>query len=62
MTEHSWPFDSWLKLAVRGFRLSPDAFWQMSLCDWLALTRPGRVQTQSADELSALCQKFPDEV
>ncbi len=62
MHDTHWPFDAWLKLAVRGFRLSPAAFWNMTLRDWLALTRAGAVPIMDADTLSALCLQFPDEV
>ena len=61
-TENNWPFEVWLRLAVRGFRLSPQQFWDMSLRDWLILTRSETVPTMSADELSQLHNRFPDEV
>lgn len=59
--ENNWPFEAWLRLAVRGFRLSPQQFWDMSLRDWLILTRSETVPTMSADELSQLHKRFPDE-
>ena len=58
----TWPFDAWLRLAVRGFRLTPAAFWSMSVRDWLTLTRAESVPAMGADELSALSLQFPDEV
>lgn len=58
---NNWPFEVWLRLAVRGFRLTPQQFWDMSLRDWLALTRSETVPTMSADELSELQIRFPDE-
>jgi len=60
--DNNWPFEAWLRLAVGGFRLSPQQFWDMSLRDWLALTRAETTQAMSADELRALHIKFPDEV
>lgn len=60
--ENNWPFDAWLRHAVQGFRLSPSEFWDMSLRDWLTLTRADIVPSMSADELSVLQIKFPDEV
>lgn len=56
-----WPFDAWLKLAVRGYRLTPAAFWEMSLCDWLCLTKANAPDALSRDDLAALIQSYPDE-
>lgn len=61
-TESQWPFEAWLSLAVRGFRLSPQQFWDMSLRDWLTLTRADEARAMTADELSDLQIMFPDEV
>ena len=35
----NWPFEVWLKIAVLQLGLSAEAFWNMSLMDWFALTR-----------------------
>jgi len=62
MRSEDWPFEAWLTLALRGFGLAPDAFWAMSLRDWLSVTRTDGAQAMRREELSALCLKFPDEV
>ena len=61
-SENNWPFETWLRLGIRGFRLSPDDFWEMSLRDWLTLTRTDRTPCLSAQDLDALIIQFPDEV
>ncbi len=61
-SENNWPFEAWLRLAVKGFRLSPDEFWEMSLRDWLTLTRTEQTPCLNAQDLEALLIQFPDEV
>ncbi len=56
-----WPFEDWLRLAVRGFRLSPAEFWDLSLRDWLSLTQIDAPDALSRDDLAALIQSYPDE-
>jgi len=55
-----WPFDLWLKAAVRGFGLSPTEFWAMSVRDWLALLASGSEQGLARTELSRLMDIYPD--
>ncbi len=57
-----WPFDIWLKTAVRGFGLSPAEFWQMSVRDFLVLisgTGDHGIEREKFDELM---NTYPDEV
>lgn len=58
---NEWPFDLWLKTAVRGFGLSPNEFWQMSVCDWLVLLAGNTEQSFSRTELATLMNTYPDE-
>lgn len=62
MSEDSsdWPFDLWLKTAVRGFSLSPTEFWAMSVRDWLALIASHSEQGLARTELSVLMNIYPD--
>ncbi len=55
-----WPFDAWLKLAVSVYHISPHAFWQMSVRDWLALTRSDKIPAMDAAELIKLQKQYPD--
>ena len=55
-----WPFDVWLKTAVRGFGLSPSQFWQMSVRDWLALLASHTEQGLAREDLSTLMNTYPD--
>ena len=59
--DNKWPFEAWLRLAVRGFRLNPQQFWDMSLSDWRALMRSESVPVMNVEELSELQNRFPDE-
>ncbi|PHQ60443.1 MAG: hypothetical protein COC03_02250 [Robiginitomaculum sp.] len=63
MTERpsEWPFDLWLKTAVRGFGLSPAEFWAMSVRDWLALLVRNGEQGLARTGLSTLMNTYPDE-
>ncbi|HHL42112.1 MAG TPA: phage tail assembly chaperone [Hellea balneolensis] len=56
-----WPFDDWLRFAVRGFGLSPDEFWQTSLCDWLVLIQARSQPPLTQAELTNLMKLYPDE-
>ncbi len=58
MTE--WPFDLWLGYAVRGLGLSPSAFWDMSIRDWMVLMAHTKHQGVSRQSLQELMQEFPD--
>ncbi len=55
-----WPFDLWLKTAVRGFGLSPTDFWQMSMRDWLALLAGTSQQGLLRTDLDTLMDTYPD--
>jgi len=56
-----WPFDLWLKTAVRGFALSPTEFWTMSVRDWLALLASNGEQGLARADLSILMNTYPDD-
>ncbi|MBL4854845.1 MAG: phage tail assembly chaperone [Robiginitomaculum sp.] len=58
MTE--WPFDMWLKTAVRGFGLSPHEFWQMSVCDWLVLIAGAGSEGITREKFDELMNTYPD--
>jgi len=58
----AWPFDFWLKTAVRGFGLTPADFWDMSVRDWLALLSGEGAQGLARTDLSILMNTYPDEV
>ncbi len=55
-----WPFDLWLKTAVRGFGLSPIEFWAMSVRDWLSLLSNQTEQGLGRTEFSKLMGTYPD--
>lgn len=59
MTE--WPFSTWLSIAVRHFGLSPDAFWALSVCDWMALLDALSTPPMRKADLDQLLAQFPDE-
>lgn len=56
---NSFPFEAWLRLAVTVYRLSPNEFWTMSVCDWMQLIEPAAAPL-SAAEFSNLMDAFPD--
>lgn len=56
-----WPFDLWLKTAVRSFGLTPAAFWDMSMRDWLALMAGQTEHGFARPDLSDLMKHYPDE-
>ncbi len=47
------------RYAVRDLRLSPEAFWRLSVAEWRMLT--GAEAPLRRGELSALMARFPDE-
>jgi Phage tail assembly chaperone protein, TAC len=57
-----WPFDLWLKTAVRGFGLSPTEFWSMSVRDWLNLLASSKAHGLARNDLSNLMNTYPDNV
>jgi len=56
-----WPFDMWLKTAVRSFGLSPGEFWQMSVRDWLALIAGASEHGIARETFNELMNTYPDE-
>ncbi len=55
----AFPFDEWLRLSVTVLRISPEAFWAMSMRDWLTLTA-AQSPDITPDDLRALMTRFPD--
>ena len=55
----AFPFDSWLRLSVTVFHLSPQAFWAMSVRDWLVLVTP-QAPDISAKDIRELMKHYPD--
>jgi len=53
-----WPFDVWLKLAVMQLGLSPKDFWEMSLIDWLSLTKTSAPSVMAKSDLIKLEQDY----
>ena len=56
--------DEWgprLRYAVMGLGLTPEAFWRLSLREWLMLTGSGESLALPRTELIALMQQFPDQ-
>jgi len=56
-----WPFDLWLKYAVKALHLSPAEFWDMSVRDWLGLTAGQSTQGQTREKMDELMKHYPDE-
>lgn len=56
----SWPFETWLQIAVRRFGLTPEIFWATDLRDWLVLMETTRVAGCGRAQLSALMAAHPD--
>lgn len=59
MSPSAWP--ALIRLAAERFAIPPEAFWRLSLAEWLALTAP----SVAADPLNragfdALLTAFPD--
>lgn len=55
--------DHWrtaLRLAAR-LNLAPEAFWQLSLAEWRALTEVPAAPVLGRAALAALIARFPDE-
>ena len=57
---NDWPFEAWLKIAVMQLGLSPSEFWQISLIDWLAITRPHRRAVMTKETLLKMEQDYAD--
>lgn len=52
--ETDWPFEPWLKIAVMQLGLSPEAFWEMSVMDWFALTKKSAPRAMTKADLIKL--------
>lgn len=61
MNPHKWPFQAWLRLAVLHMKLSPDAFWDMPVRDWLWLCQNRDEAPLTAHDFTPLFEAFPDE-
>ncbi|GGX56137.1 hypothetical protein GCM10011309_01080 [Litorimonas cladophorae] len=59
-TDSSWPFDVWLRIAVKRFGLSPSEFWSLPLRDWLVLMSDAKPATLDRTRLEDLMKVFPD--
>lgn len=55
-----WPFDTWLKYAVKVLHLTPSEFWSLSICDWLTLSVEQNGGVMKRTQLENLMQIFPD--
>lgn len=55
-----WPFDAWLRLAVSAYRLTPQAFWTLSVRDWLVLTRTQSTPSLDRTAFEKLQAAYPD--
>jgi len=53
-----WPFDVWLKIAVMQLGLLPKEFWEMSLIDWLSLTKTSAPSVMGKSDLIKLEQDY----
>lgn len=58
--EKRWPFDDWLRLAVRRYGLTPSEFWAMSLRDWRVLNKGQMGLPCVRAEFEALAAEYPD--
>ncbi len=57
----SWPFNLWLRVAVKRFGLAPSEFWDMPVGDWLALMKDVKSPRFDRARLDALLELYPDE-
>ena len=55
-----WPFDVWLRIAVKRFGLAPTEFWAMPLREWLVLMKATQPASLDRKRLDALIQTYPD--
>lgn len=56
----AWPFDLWMKYAVRALGLSPEQFWSVTIADWLCLM-PKSASGMTRGALTNLMGLYPDE-
>jgi uncharacterized phage protein (TIGR02216 family) len=54
------PWTEWLAIAAVKLGLSPEAFWRLSVWEWLALMEIFVPQAPSRGELAALLRAHPD--
>ncbi|WP_409433487.1 phage tail assembly chaperone [Litorimonas sp. RW-G-Af-16] len=62
MRQSDWPFEAWLRFAVRQMNMPPNVFWGTSVHDWFTILNTSMSPNLNRAELDILCQKFPDEV
>ncbi len=57
------PWRDWLCFAVTGLRLTPDAFWRLTLVEWRWLVAPHAGDAPALDRpgLDLLFAQYPDE-
>jgi uncharacterized phage protein (TIGR02216 family) len=56
------PWETWMALGLGRMRLSPPAFWAMSLKEWRAALGPSLVpEPVGRAELQRMMEEFPDE-
>ena len=57
---NSFPFDSWMRLAVTFMHISPSEFWGLSVCNWLTLCT-AHPDALTRNDFDALLKRYPDE-
>lgn len=55
------PWPDLLRLAATRFRISPEAFWRLSLAEWRALTAEGGAAALDRAGFEALTGRYPDQ-
>ena len=61
MARSPWPH--LLRLAAERFRIAPEAFWRLSLAEWLALTAAASTAPPlDRAAFDALLAAFPDDL
>ena len=57
----STPWPDLLRLAAVRFHIAPDAFWRLSLAEWLALTTPDAPPALDRATFDVLSGQHPDQ-
>jgi len=57
----STPWAAMLRLAASRFRITPAAFWRLSLTEWRALSADLAPSALDRPGLDALTDRFPDD-
>ncbi len=57
----SWPFDVWLRVAVKRFGLTPSEFWAMPVREWLILLKDTARPRFDRARFDDLIKLYPDE-